>query len=103
MADHRFRNSPALHHFNALPVRGTALQMAFVQIEADEVRVSSPSTLFIRSDLHPQRIEEGPEGLQFHCARQSLPYPGSWLILLQLTWALGTTQTRRGERAAQVR
>jgi len=47
--------------------------MAYVQIEADEVRVDLPMKPF-RSDFGLQRIEEGPERLQFHCTRQSLPY-----------------------------
>ena len=39
--------------------------MAYVQIEADEVSVGSPIKLF-RSDFGSQRIEEGPERLEFH-------------------------------------
>ena len=50
--------------------------MAYVQIEADEVSVGSPIEPF-RSDFGLQRIEEGPERLQFHCARQSLSSSGS--------------------------
>jgi hypothetical protein len=50
--------------------------MAYVQIEADEVSVGSPIKLF-RSDFVIQRMEEGPERLQFQCAGQPLSSFGS--------------------------
>lgn len=50
--------------------------MAYVQIEADEVSVGSP-TQPLCSDFGLQRIEEGPERLQFHCAGQSIFSSGS--------------------------
>ena len=43
--------------------------MAYVQIEADEVSDGSHLTV-LRSDSGLQRMEEGPERLQFHCTRQ---------------------------------
>lgn len=43
--------------------------MAYVQIEADEVSGGSHLTLF-HSDFGLQRMEEGPERLQFNCTRQ---------------------------------
>jgi len=46
--------------------------MAYVQIEADEVRVDPPNVP-PRSNLRPQRLEEGPESLQFHCMRYWSP------------------------------
>ena len=75
--------------------------MAYVQIEADEVSADSLLSQS-RSDFGPQRIEEGPERLQFHCARRFLPYHWSELMLPQLTWNLATIQTRREEEGAQV-
>lgn len=55
--------------------------MAYVQIEADEVSAGLPGTPF-RSDTGLQRIEEGPERLQFQCTRQLLSRLGSHLIPL---------------------
>jgi hypothetical protein len=75
--------------------------MAYVQIEADEVSVDSPFAQS-RSDFGQQRIEEGPDRLQFHCTRRFLPYPWSLFMSLQLTWTLGTTQPRPEGEAAQV-
>ena len=51
--------------------------MAYVQIEADEVIADSPITLS-RFDSSLQRMEEGPEELQFHCTIQSLSSLGSY-------------------------
>ena len=50
--------------------------MAYVQIEADEVSVGFPIQP-LRFDFGLQRIEEGPERLQFHCAGQSISSSGS--------------------------
>ena len=49
--------------------------MSYVQIEADEAGVHSLNTTPL-SDFRPQRIEEGPEGLQFHCTKRSSPHLG---------------------------
>ena len=73
--------------------------MAYVQIEADEVSTDS-HILQSRPDSASQRIEEGPERLQFHCTMKSLPCPALSLIPSQLTSDLGMIQMRR---VAQVR
>jgi hypothetical protein len=40
--------------------------MAYVQVEADEVSVGDPRLVLNLSVLQ-QRLEEGPDGLQFKC------------------------------------
>ena len=41
--------------------------MAYVQVEADDVCTPAPFLLVNNSLLRQQRLEEGPEGLQFKC------------------------------------
>ena len=71
-AFHQPRLSYALAFYSPA-VRRTELPMAYVQIEADEAGIESLSTQSF-SNSSPQRIEEGPERLQFHCTRRSPPH-----------------------------
>jgi hypothetical protein len=42
--------------------------MAYVQVEADDVRVSTILLLLLTHSRPQQQLEEGPEALQFKCA-----------------------------------
>jgi hypothetical protein len=41
--------------------------MSYVQVEADEVRTCRPTLRYITQPTALQRLEEGPEPLEFKC------------------------------------